>query len=325
MKVTRAVVVIGGLALLAAACGDAAEPGTGVPAATQFAPTTVATTVTTVVPEAPDPGPQEGESPWRLLADETRGRPYTVSVASSQASIDRMWEYFGFEAATPTIDVDREVVVLFTQAVSPSCPDVVLADVVIEEARVFATYGYPTEYSACNDDASPHSFVVAVNRAALPDSFTLALAEDLVCGGCDADLLEVDLTDPEFDSALWGFGRVLVVREGPALEFPEISMGFVTPSYGLVQSWVLGTTRGDSELVHAIDPASGGYIIDAGRADCPDDDCGDDPPDLTDPCRTVVTAVPGADVWVVYTVDGSGQCTWMAVDGYELPDYPDEG
>ncbi len=330
MTLSRSVASITALVLLAAACGDtsggdpgpAAAPTTAVAPTNAMPPTTVATT-----PPAEDPGerPTTGAG-WRLLTDEAAGRPYEVSVALSATSLARMWEYYGFAAPLPEVDLAHEVVVVLGQAVSGSCPDIRLDDFVVAGDVVFGEFSYPTaEGTTCTADANPHSYVLAVERAALPTSFTLQLTEDLVCGGCDKDELAVDLTDPDLDQELWGFGRILIVRDGPPVVAPDASMGFATPSYGLIRNWVVEAPLAGPYLAHVIEPADGTFILDAGRVDCSAGDCGDDPPPLESPCRAFVDAVPGADVWAVYTVASDGTCTWEVLDAYELPERPDAG
>ncbi len=89
---------------------------------------------------------------------------------------------------------------LFGPAVSGSCPQIRLDDVVIDVERrlVHADFSHPGAPSECTSDANPHAYIVALERDALPPSpFTVQVFEDVVCKGCvgeePGEVTEVDL------------------------------------------------------------------------------------------------------------------------------------
>lgn len=148
-------------------------------------------------PEGPQP---EGGEGWRLLGDDTTGPVYATQVATDRAGYEALWDAAGFGQARPAVDLDDEVVILFGPAVSGSCPQIRLDDVVIDvDGRiVHADFAHPGGPAACTDDANPHAYVVAVEREALPPSpFKVQLFEDVVCTGCEGtepdEVTEVDL------------------------------------------------------------------------------------------------------------------------------------
>lgn len=146
-------------------------------------------------------GPQleDGEG-WRLLGDGTSGPVYATLVATDASGYEGLWDAAGFDEERPEADLDAEVVILFGPAVSGSCPQIRLDDVVIdvEDGVVHADFAHPGAPAACTDDANPHAYVVAVQRDALPPSpFTVQLFEDVACTGCEGtepdEVTEVDL------------------------------------------------------------------------------------------------------------------------------------
>ena len=148
-SIGRGVAVVGALALVASACGDTGQTldTRASFVATGTVPTPATTTTQSAATATTTSVPVPAES-WRLLADETKGRPYTVSIATSQTATDRMWEYFDFETQVPTLDFAREVVVMFTQTVGGGCPDILLGDVVVQSDRVF---GRDSRQAGCGE------------------------------------------------------------------------------------------------------------------------------------------------------------------------------
>jgi hypothetical protein len=121
----------------------------------------------------------EGEG-WRLIADGqaagTEG--YVVRAATDDAEYADMWEAIGLGGAAPEVDLASEVVVSFGHGIGSSCPEVRLDDVVIEGDVVFSVTSDPLEPRACTADlVGAATFVVAIERDAVPDGFTLWLNE----------------------------------------------------------------------------------------------------------------------------------------------------
>jgi hypothetical protein len=128
-----------------------------------------------VVPEGPQPQAGEG---WRLLADEPGiGRPYATGFAADPAAYAALWADIGLPGEPPAVDFDTEVVAWFGPAVSGSCPEIRMDDVVFDGATATLHPEIVLIGGArgCTDDANPHAYVVAVDRALLPDRFTVSV------------------------------------------------------------------------------------------------------------------------------------------------------
>ncbi len=134
-------------------------------------------------------GPQaEGGDGWRLLADEPGvGTPYRTGVAQDDDGYDALWAEIGIASERPPVDFTTEVVVWFGPAVSGSCSDIRLDDVVVdtEAGLVYPTIVLPGGDRTCTSDANPHAYVVALARDGLPPEFTLQLAPEVICTGCE--------------------------------------------------------------------------------------------------------------------------------------------
>ena len=277
-------------------------------------------------PEGPQPVAGEG---WRLLADQAVGIPYYVSAATTQTGLDRIWSRFGFEGDVPAVDFEGEFVVLFTHAVSGSCPQIRLDDVIAEGSAIYGIYSYPGVEGACTSDANPHSFMVAVSRDAVQvGDVTISLEEGDACGGCDEDVRTVDLGDPDLDATLWGGGRIVVVRTGQGLEdFPAVTAVSVTGTGVAPDQRLYDNTPElpDPLLLFWIEPAAGTYTLQAWEASCAADDCGgfiDDAGQVPAPdtsCTVDVAAEQFADRWAVVTFELGG-CSWEIFDDYDVPD-----
>lgn len=121
----------------------------------------------------------EGEG-WRLIADGqaagTEG--YVVRAATDNAEYADMWEAIGLAGDAPEVDLATELVTSFGHGIGSSCPEVRLDDVVIEGDVVFSVTSDPLEPRACTADlVGAAVFVVAIERDAVPDGFTLWLNE----------------------------------------------------------------------------------------------------------------------------------------------------
>jgi hypothetical protein len=142
-----------------------------------------------VIPEGPQPERGEG---WRLLADEPgAGVPYDTGFAGTAEELAALWNEIGLAGEPPSIDFVEEVVVWFGPAVSGSCSDIRLDDVVLDGAELRPEIVLPGGSRGCTDDANPHAYVVTYERARLPERFTISVAPNDTC--CPEATTAVDL------------------------------------------------------------------------------------------------------------------------------------
>ena len=131
-----------------------------------------------IIPE----GPQPTEGPgWRLLADAPTGRPWAVSAAQDRPSYERLWRQLGLPGSPPRVDFATELVLHFGPAVSGSCRNIRLDEIVVDTNRavVYPRVVLPgTTQQACTSDANPYTYLVAMERAVLPNEFTLQIEKD---------------------------------------------------------------------------------------------------------------------------------------------------
>lgn len=119
------------------------------------------------VPEGDQPTEGEG---WRLLGhEEDAGEAYRTGVATTDAQLVALWQESGLGGEVPDADWQAEIVVWFGAVFGSGCP-VRLDGVVVDGTTLHGEIVVPGSGpdSACNEDANPHSFVVAVERALLP-------------------------------------------------------------------------------------------------------------------------------------------------------------
>lgn len=239
MRATLALVV--GLFVLASACAS--------PTSEPTVPTELPAPSTTMpvggdIAIEPDPDFPSGTTGvatragdgWRLLAFERRGHPYRAAIATSERGIDRLWELLRLESNQPPLDLGSEVLITLAPAVSGSCPDIVFRGVTVGPDALFGSYDFPVqEGMGCTADANPVTFIFAVDRDVLPDRFTLSVYEELFCGGCPEERLEVDMTDEAaLEAAQFGGSRLAVQVGGDP---PEIGQAAVV-------QWTLGEDNG---------------------------------------------------------------------------------
>lgn len=154
---------------------------------------------------------------WALLAFTRSGLTYGVAVAESEADAVRMWAALPFDVAVPAVDYSTHVLLVLGHAVSGSCPDIEFRGLEIGADHVYGKFAFEPAAGGCTSDANPAAFLLAVERAALPDRFLLTLEEEDVCAGCREDTITVDLTsDVPDDSQWWAQGRFGVVIGGAA-------------------------------------------------------------------------------------------------------------
>ncbi len=146
------------------------------------------------------PGPQpDGGDGWRLLASEKVGFPYRTGIATDGSSVADLWLEIGLNSTIPEIDFRQEVVIWFGAVYGSSCPNLRLDDVVVDGAMIYAEIVNPDNPIACTDDANPHAFVVAVDRAKLPSGpFAIQLDGDGPPRGAPEErtVVSVDLSIP---------------------------------------------------------------------------------------------------------------------------------
>ncbi len=179
---------------------------------------------------ASGPQPQQGEG-WRLLADKQgAGQAYRTGIASDQASYERLWANIGLSGEPPPVDFESEVVIWFGAVFGSSCPNLRLDDVVVEreQALVYAEIVLVDFPMGCTDDANPHAYLVALERARLPSGpFAIQLGADDPPAGAPEErtLVDVDLSRP---GAVAGPGEV---HGDPSLPEPFVleSGSFIEP------------------------------------------------------------------------------------------------
>lgn len=151
---------------------------------------------------ADKPWTQPTEGPgWRLLGAFDTDLPYTVAIAVDRAQLATEWERYRLPGDPPAWDPSRQVVIILSDGIGSSCPDLRLDAVVMDaDARlVHGEFSDPYSPRVCTADlAGGKTFVVAVARDVLPPSpFTLRLHAEPI--GCEPDCgmgpatLEVDL------------------------------------------------------------------------------------------------------------------------------------
>ena len=130
------------------------------------------------------PGTQPTAGPgWRLISDPTIQTPSGLLVAATQVGLSEARVLFGAEL--PNIDLEREVVAIFTYHTSGTCAEMLFRGLDIDRGSrrisglpAFGHDAFPDvpEVRACTSDSRPHSFVVAIDRSSLPElPFTIGL------------------------------------------------------------------------------------------------------------------------------------------------------
>lgn len=148
---------------------------------------------------AAGPQPLDGDG-WRLLVDEPgAGWVYRTGIATDAAGLQGLWEEIGLDGPPPEVDFTDEVVVWFGAVYGSSCPNIRLDDVVVDGTTLYAEIVLPNAPVACTDDANAHAYVVAVQRAMLPEGpFVIQLDADGPPGGAPEErtVVAVDLSQP---------------------------------------------------------------------------------------------------------------------------------
>jgi len=150
----------------------------------------------------PPPGvqPSSGDG-WRLLASSTRNElavtvsSETVDVALDAEQYERLWlSQAGGEP--PPVDFADELVLQLVPPVSGSCPWIAFTGIGtdVEESVMYGEFQYlsadlfleevPDQFG-CTTDATPHAFLVAIDRSLAPGrEFRLRLRDERLCEEC---------------------------------------------------------------------------------------------------------------------------------------------
>ena len=139
-----------------------------------------------LVPEGPQP--QRGPA-WRLLANEPGvGTVWDTTAAFDQEGYRELWRMLGLDGEPPAVDFEHEIVLHFGPAVSGSCSNIRLDGLRIENDLVLPQIVQPgVQPPACTADANPHTYLLAVERSALPaPPFRVQLGPDVPPGAQDS-------------------------------------------------------------------------------------------------------------------------------------------
>lgn len=118
------------------------------------------------------PGPQpDAGGGWRLLGTDRTGDSYRTGIATTDEQLASLWRGAGLAGVAPTVDFETEVVVWFGAVFGSGC-EIRMDDVVFDAERrlVHGDFVIPGVHQVCNDDANPEAYVVAVERASLPEA-----------------------------------------------------------------------------------------------------------------------------------------------------------
>jgi hypothetical protein len=142
-----------------------------------------------LVPEGPQPQTGEG---WRVLADAPGiGPTWDTSAALDKAAYRELWAELGLPGERPPVDFVNEIVVHFGPAVSGSCPEIRLDGLLVRGDLVLPDIVRPgIQPSACTADANPHTYLLAVERSALPTApFRLRVTDCETCNDADVTVV----------------------------------------------------------------------------------------------------------------------------------------
>lgn len=179
---------------------------------------------------------------WRVISHQRLGHPYTAFFVATEKGLSRWADVSGLTVDFEPPAFGTEILVSLTVAVSGSCPDLVFTGLTITDSQVFGSYEFPSpdgEDTGCTSDANPVTFVLAVGRSALPDTFSLGVFEHTICGGCDSETIAVDLNDENaLEAAQFGASRLAMYASGPppGSGFAYVMQWDIDYPNGLIQS-----------------------------------------------------------------------------------------
>ncbi|WP_139177828.1 hypothetical protein [Ruania alba] len=193
--------------------------------------------------------PTEGEG-WRLLGDEHTGEVYRTGVATTLAQYEQLWDRAGMSGERPEVSFTDEIVVWFGAMYGSSCP-IRLDGVAVTDGVLHGQIVVPGSPGACTDDANPHSYLVAVERAMLPAGpFHVQLSADHPPAGVPEErtVVDVGLREPgstATDDQLGTDENLIDAADEPQPAGPG---GVIEPGYPWPYRLELGTACGISRL-----------------------------------------------------------------------------
>lgn len=117
----------------------------------------------------PQDGPQaEGGENWRLLGVFDTSIVERPVVIGDPATLETLWAGLG-GGAPPPVDFGPSIVVAVEIGHSGSCPVTRLDDVAVLDDQVELNVVTVTDDYGCTDDYHPRTYVVSIDRAALPE------------------------------------------------------------------------------------------------------------------------------------------------------------
>jgi hypothetical protein len=137
---------------------------------------------------------------WEVLLDQPGGPSDTIEVATTGAAFTHSWSTRYPGLAVPSTRFPRPLYVFFSIVVSANCLDAVMSGLTVDRSAslVYGTFARNTGgATSCSDVAGAHTFVVAIDRGALPTGrLTVRLEHDFaVCSDCgrEREQVEIDL------------------------------------------------------------------------------------------------------------------------------------
>jgi len=252
---------------------------------------------------------------WRLVDTEPGyGHPHEVAIMTSDRGLDRAADAGWFETR-PVAVFDDEVVIVLAPSVSGSCPGIIFEGLTITEDRVFGNFepGPPPENTdTCTDDANPVSFVFVIDRASLPDTFALSVANDVVCGGCEHAQIDVDLfAETALELTLWGGGTLDIVIDGtPPVNgtanvfrwAPESALMLPAREFIDLPRWIQSFETNQARTIE-------GFVVDCGPGGCPEE-CDDQSCQALEPLGNICSYNYEPEAFV----DRTATITWSGID-----------
>lgn len=91
----------------------------------------------------------------------------TIRLAENEQDLKGTWSFFRMKGSPPTVDWERELVILFGIGESAGCPVTALSTTLNREAGLF-TVTFPLADGVCTSEYSGRTMVVAFHRDDLP-------------------------------------------------------------------------------------------------------------------------------------------------------------
>jgi len=137
---------------------------------------------------------------WELLADQVSGGdPATIEVVTNQEEFVALWLQRYPTRAGPEISINDPIFVFFNILVDAGCPEATIDAIMFDQTQrlVYGEFTRPPRPLGCGDVGGSHSFIVAINRGALPRGrLMLRLEREFeLCAECgrEREQVEVDL------------------------------------------------------------------------------------------------------------------------------------